>query len=83
VERRAPRRLAAQIEQIAADWKEAVQHGSLSEGPKLDPALMFDDVFRELPGHLRRQREQLAAELQERSVWPGNARARRLPRASP
>ncbi len=39
--------------QLAADWKEAMSHGSLNDGPKLDPALMFDDVFRELPAHLR------------------------------
>ena len=43
-----------------------MRHGSLSEGPKLDPALMFDDVFRELPAHLRALREQLAAELAAR-----------------
>ena len=59
--------LVGEIEaQIAADWKEAVRHGSLNDGPKLDPALMFDDVFQHLPAHLRAQREQLAAEMQAR-----------------
>lgn len=52
--------------QLAAAWKEAVSHGSLNDGPRLDPALMFDDVFRELPPHLAHQREELAAELAAR-----------------
>ncbi len=47
---------------VAAEWKAANAFGTLNDGPKLDPSLMFDDVFRELPEHLRRQREQLAAE---------------------
>ena len=60
-------RLVEEIEaQLAAAWKEAVSHGSLTEGPRLDPALMFDDVFHELPPHLERQREQLEAELAAR-----------------
>ncbi len=55
--------LLAELESaLAADWKAAVRHGTLTEGPRLDPALMFEDVFRELPEHLRRQREELAAE---------------------
>lgn len=55
--------LVAQIEaQLAADWKAAIRFGTLDDGPRLDPALMFEDVFRELPEHLRRQRDQLAAE---------------------
>ena len=59
--------LAQQIEaQVASDWKEALRHGSLAEGPKLDPALMFDDVFETLPAHLRHQRDELAAELAAR-----------------
>ena len=61
--------LTQEIEaQVGADWKEAVRHGSLSDGPKLDPSLMFDDVFRELPAHLLAQREQLAAELAARQA---------------
>ncbi|MCP5472459.1 MAG: thiamine pyrophosphate-dependent enzyme [Steroidobacteraceae bacterium] len=59
--------LLQQIEaKITADWKEALRHGALSEGPKLDPALMFDDVFETLPEHLRQQRDELAAELATR-----------------
>ena len=55
--------LQAELEaHVAAEWKAANAFGTLNDGPKLDPSLMFDDVFKELPEHLRRQREQLAAE---------------------
>lgn len=55
--------LQAELEaHVAAEWKAANEFGTLNDGPKLDPSLMFDDVFKELPEHLRRQREQLAAE---------------------
>jgi len=47
---------------VAAEWKAANAFGTLNDGPKLDPSLMFDDVFETLPEHLRRQRDQLAAE---------------------
>ncbi len=61
--------LSKEIEaQIAVDWKEAARHGSLNDGPKLDPALMFDDVFRDLPEHLRRQRDELTLELRARAA---------------
>ncbi|MFO1426237.1 MAG: thiamine pyrophosphate-dependent enzyme [Steroidobacteraceae bacterium] len=54
--------LAAELdEQIAADWKEAMSHGTLSDGPTLDRALMFEDVFRSLPPHLEKQRAELTA----------------------
>jgi 2-oxoisovalerate dehydrogenase E1 component alpha subunit len=56
--------LTAQIEEeLAAAWREAVRFGSMGDGPKLDPASMFEDVFKELPEHLRVQREALLAEL--------------------
>jgi 2-oxoisovalerate dehydrogenase E1 component alpha subunit len=51
-------------QQVAAAWKEATRHGTMNEGPRLDWRLMFDDVFKELPEHLRRQREQLRSELE-------------------
>jgi 2-oxoisovalerate dehydrogenase E1 component alpha subunit len=47
---------------VAAAWKEAVGYGTMNDGPRLDPALMFDDVFKELPAHLARQRDELATE---------------------
>ncbi|HEU4530027.1 MAG TPA: thiamine pyrophosphate-dependent enzyme [Steroidobacteraceae bacterium] len=49
-------------EHVAACWKEAVKYGTLTEGPRLDPDLMFEDVFKEMPAHLQRQRDQLKAE---------------------
>jgi 2-oxoisovalerate dehydrogenase E1 component alpha subunit len=47
---------------ISASWEEACSYGTLNEGPRPDPLTMFDDVFKEMPEHLRRQREQLAKE---------------------
>jgi len=56
--------LQAELEEVvASSWKEAVTYGTLNEGPRLDPASMFEDVFKEMPEHLKRQREQLRAEL--------------------
>lgn len=43
---------------VTACWEEAVTNGSLNEGPRLDPATMFEDVYKEMPAHLARQREQ-------------------------
>jgi hypothetical protein len=34
----------------------------MSEGPKLNADLMFEDVFEEMPKHLLKQREQMRAE---------------------
>lgn len=46
-------------EQITANWKEAVQYGSLEEGPHWPVSAMFEDVFKEMPAHLRKQRQDL------------------------
>jgi len=46
---------------VTACWKEAVKYGTLSEGPTLDPATMFEDVYKHMPPHLARQREELRA----------------------
>ena len=55
--------LTRELEQTVTDsWKEATKHGTLNDGPRLDRDLMFEDVFKEMPEHLRRQREQLKAE---------------------
>ena len=48
-------------QKIAADWKEAVSFGTMTEGPRLDLDEMFDDVYAETPAHLKKQREQLRA----------------------
>ncbi|MEJ0040416.1 MAG: thiamine pyrophosphate-dependent enzyme [Gammaproteobacteria bacterium] len=55
--------LTRQLEEhIAQHWNEAVQFGALDDGPRLDPALMFEDVYERMPEHLRRQLEQQRAE---------------------
>jgi 2-oxoisovalerate dehydrogenase E1 component alpha subunit len=56
--------LTAELDaQVSAEWKEALTFGTMTDGPRLDRDLMFEDVFKELPEHLRRQRELLRAEL--------------------
>jgi 2-oxoisovalerate dehydrogenase E1 component alpha subunit len=42
-------------------WKEAVTYGTMTEGPRLDVRVMFDDVYAEVPEHLERQRQELLA----------------------
>ena len=54
--------------QVTAGWKEAVTYGTLTEGPKLNPDLMFEDVFEEMPEHLKQQQAQLRAE--QADPWP-------------
>lgn len=46
-------------EKVLAAWKEAQKYGTMTEGPFLDPAEMFDDVFAETPAHLEAQRQQM------------------------
>ncbi len=38
--------------EVKAAWKEAQQYGTMTEGPWLDPATMFDDVYAEQPQNL-------------------------------
>jgi hypothetical protein len=59
---------------VIACWKEAVSYGTLTEGPKLDPATMFDDVYAKIPPHLVRQRAELQAMGEARS--PGGSQDR-------
>ena len=59
---------------VTACWKEAVSYGTLTEGPKLDPATMFDDVYAQIPPHLVRQREELRAMGEARA--PGGSEDR-------
>jgi 2-oxoisovalerate dehydrogenase E1 component alpha subunit len=55
--------LMAECEEIVSkSWEEACSYGTLNEGPRPDALTMFDDVYHEMPEHLRRQREQLAKE---------------------
>jgi 2-oxoisovalerate dehydrogenase E1 component alpha subunit len=53
-------RLQATLEQeVIAAQKEAESYGTLASGQVVSAAAMFDDVYKELPDHLRRQRQQL------------------------
>ncbi|HEV7610407.1 MAG TPA: thiamine pyrophosphate-dependent enzyme [Steroidobacteraceae bacterium] len=47
---------------VASSWKQATSFGTMSEGPRLDSDLMFEDVFKEMPAHLQRQRDLMRAE---------------------
>jgi 2-oxoisovalerate dehydrogenase E1 component alpha subunit len=47
---------------VVACWKESLAAGGMNEGPRLDRASMFDDVFKEMPEHLKRQRQELEDE---------------------
>ena len=55
-------RLEKELEaHVTACWKEAESYGTLTGGPSLDPLTMFEDVFKEMPPNLVRQREELRA----------------------
>lgn len=41
--------------EVKAAWKEAQQYGTMTEGPWLNPATMFDDVFADQPRNLETQ----------------------------
>ncbi len=45
--------------EVAVAQQEAERHGTLLDGRLPSAASMFDDVYQELPAHLRRQRQQL------------------------
>ena len=53
-------RLAEEVkEEVRAAMREAESYGTLGTGEHHSPATMFDDVFKEMPWHLRRQRQEL------------------------
>jgi 2-oxoisovalerate dehydrogenase E1 component alpha subunit len=55
--------MAAELEAlVATSWKEAVSFGTMTEGPRLNADLMFEDVFKEMPEHLQKQRALMRAE---------------------
>lgn len=61
--------LEAEMKQHVTDtWKEACTHGTLTEEPFLDPHEMFEDVFEEMPAHLKEQQEEMLA--LEDEEWP-------------
>ncbi len=45
--------------EVAAAQKEAEKYGSMADGHMRSPAEMFEDVYKEMPEHLRRQRQEL------------------------
>ena len=45
--------------EVMAAQKEAERHGSLLDGRVPSAATMFDDVYKDMPEHLRRQRQQM------------------------
>ena len=50
---------AAEVEaEVIAAQREAESYGTLHTGPKASPRDMFVDVFKEMPPHLRRQRQE-------------------------
>ena len=52
--------LSAEMEEeIAAAAQEARGYGTLHEGPKSSPATIFEDVYKDMPRHLREQRQQM------------------------
>ncbi len=49
----------AEVEaEVMAAQKEAESYGTLASGHVHDASMMFDDVYRDMPAHLRRQRAQ-------------------------
>ncbi|GJL96132.1 MAG: 3-methyl-2-oxobutanoate dehydrogenase (2-methylpropanoyl-transferring) subunit alpha [Hyphococcus sp.] len=44
--------------QVAEANREAVKNGTLHDGPHVSARTMFDDVYKEMPPHLRRQRQE-------------------------
>ena len=55
--------LTAELEAlVASSWKEAITYGTMSEGPRLNADLMFEDLFKDMPEHLQKQRALMRAE---------------------
>ena len=50
---------AEAVEQVAAANKEAMSHGTLGENKLHSASTMFEDVYKDMPEHLRRQRQQM------------------------
>jgi 2-oxoisovalerate dehydrogenase E1 component alpha subunit len=57
--------LTAELEAlVASSWKEAIGFGTMSDGPRLNPDLMCEDVFKEMPQNLQRQQALMRLERQ-------------------
>jgi len=44
---------------FSAAQKEAERYGTLADGMVRSPAEMFEDVYKDMPAHLRQQRQEL------------------------
>ena len=56
--------MSAELEAlVASSWKEAIKFGTMTEGPRLNPDTMFEDVFKDMPQNLLRQQALLRKEL--------------------
>ncbi|MFP4004784.1 MAG: thiamine pyrophosphate-dependent enzyme [Alphaproteobacteria bacterium] len=47
------------VKRVTEAWREAVSYGTIGEGPYAPTGTMFEDVYKEMPPHLRRQRQML------------------------
>ena len=52
---------------VSGDWKEALSHGTLEGGPHWPVQSIFEDVFKDMPDHLRRQQQQLGHSLRHKA----------------
>jgi uncharacterized membrane protein YccC len=53
-------KLRAEIEdEVLVAAREAEAHGTLHDGPKPSAAAMFEGVYKEMPRHLREQRQEM------------------------
>src|ERR1700677_3585817 len=60
--------LTAELEAlVSSSWKEATAFGTMSEGPRLNADLMFEDLFKEMPEHLQKQRALMRSEIDMRT----------------
>ncbi len=50
-------------ETVVRAWKEALSYGTMNNAPLLDPLTMFEDVYKDMPAHLKEQ-QALVAELE-------------------
>ena len=51
--------VAEAAERVREADRQAQSYGTLTDGPAQSPSSMFDDVFKTMPAHLRRQRQQM------------------------
>jgi 2-oxoisovalerate dehydrogenase E1 component alpha subunit len=58
---------------VVSSWKQATAFGTMSEGPRLDSDLMFEDVFKEIPAHLQKQRDMMRVERNQPRAAPSAA----------